>query len=119
MNKSVLLWFKQIISVSWNRNQTGVGVQDFCQNSIAGAGAEVKLFRAGVQSESKNLDSDHLCYILWNIKAIIKLQSGLRHKGKLKFIVHTVISVSISIIKRQHYTFVFKALTAVHSYKKG
>jgi len=60
MNKSVLLWYKhkQAIPAGWIRVKQEFEFNIFAK---AGDGAGVKLFGVGVKSESKNLNSDHLC----------------------------------------------------------
>jgi len=74
MNRSVLLWFKQAIPANW------IGVKQELEFKIfektgSRAGAGVKLVRVWVESESKYLDSDHLCMqVLFTGKKLVKNQ---------------------------------------------
>jgi len=61
MNKSVLLWFKHAVSASRIEVKQELKLKIFAKAGSR-AGAWAKLFRAGVESKSKTLDSDHLWF---------------------------------------------------------
>jgi len=65
MNVTIFFMVKQL----FNSSQTGVEVKHFTKTG-AGFGAGVKFFGVGVESESKNSDSDHFCRIAETILSI-------------------------------------------------